>query len=526
MGLKSMDSCGLSLTDEQRAVVQASDPLLAVTAYAGTGKTSTLKAFAASRPKERMLYLAFNRSMADESRETFKSCPNVEVKTFHGLAFKFVGKDYANELRSSLRVTDVAPRLQGRVTNYDTMKYHAGALLLEAFNLWLCGDATDLGDFTRNFEKREPGRIKSGGFTIRGFRAALKSLWDDSLNHNAPISHNVYLKLFQLSYARDVLGRYDRLLIDEAQDLNDCMIAVAFGNDSRKVFVGDPYQQIYAFNGAVNALFKAESLGAACHYLTQSFRCPHGVAALANQYLKLLNAPKPFRGVARPTGLAATAVDAADLVIARTNAGLFNFIAKGIDERKFYYVGGFNGYDFEVILDVVHLMSSDIKLINDNFIKKFKTVSQLEEYLTQTSDVATSTRLKIAKRYGRSAFELLRKMMERQRLSHESDCHVTTAHKIKGQERDSVILLDDFTSITVPIAEGLRRKALADSGKKSEVVFRPPISMEEFRLLYVSISRCRGSLQIPKDYILSDQEIAVFNELRALGFIETTEEAA
>ena len=59
----------------------------ALNAYAGAGKTSTL-ALMANTTKRRGLYLAFNRAIAQEAKDTFPS--HVTVKTSHALAFHAV----------------------------------------------------------------------------------------------------------------------------------------------------------------------------------------------------------------------------------------------------------------------------------------------------------------------------------------------------------------------------------------------------------------------------------------------------
>ena len=77
-----------------------------------------------------------------------------------------------------------------------------------------------------------------------------------------------YLKVYQLQNPQ-ILG-YDCILVDEAQDITPgiksiytvliwhnnyiAIISVVQGQTCPKVFVGDPYQQIYGFRGAVNAL--------------------------------------------------------------------------------------------------------------------------------------------------------------------------------------------------------------------------------------------------------------------------------
>lgn len=80
------------LTDEQKRIVDLSksmdkNEILAIQACAGSGKTSTLEEIALANPKQRFLYLAFNRSIATEAREKFPE--NVEAKTIHSLAFNY-----------------------------------------------------------------------------------------------------------------------------------------------------------------------------------------------------------------------------------------------------------------------------------------------------------------------------------------------------------------------------------------------------------------------------------------------------
>lgn len=57
----------MPLTDEQRAVVESNATALQVNAFAGTGKTTTLRAYAEARPNARILYVAFNKAVRNHS---------------------------------------------------------------------------------------------------------------------------------------------------------------------------------------------------------------------------------------------------------------------------------------------------------------------------------------------------------------------------------------------------------------------------------------------------------------------------
>ena len=59
----------MPLTEEQRFVVGSDAPILKVNAVAGSGKTTTLLEFAAHHPRFKILYLAYNKSVAVEMRD-------------------------------------------------------------------------------------------------------------------------------------------------------------------------------------------------------------------------------------------------------------------------------------------------------------------------------------------------------------------------------------------------------------------------------------------------------------------------
>ena len=69
------------------------------------------------------------------------------------------------------------------------------------------------------------------------------------------LPHDGYLKLFQLENPDLQLNyEHDVLMIDEGQDMNPTVLDIFRKQNSNKVIVGDPNQQIYTFRRAVNAL--------------------------------------------------------------------------------------------------------------------------------------------------------------------------------------------------------------------------------------------------------------------------------
>ena len=152
--------------------------------------------------------------------------------------------------------------------------------------------------FVSRYGKDLAETLEDYGASFDAFDKALASLWNAVVDGRTVVPHNAYLKLFQLE--KSILP-FDIILVDEAQDITDAMIDIVFRQPAAKIFIGDPYQQIYAWNGAVNALEKIMVQGYPALYLSQSFRCPEPVAELANMYLQILGAEVPFRGTQHKT---------------------------------------------------------------------------------------------------------------------------------------------------------------------------------------------------------------------------------
>src|SRR5712692_4853762 len=99
----------MKLTREQQAIVDCPADLITVNAFAGTGKTSTLEAFARAKPDKRMLYVAFNKAIQTEAEGRFPG--NVECRTTHSLAMRAVGKHYQHKLVDKLRLPTIISAL-------------------------------------------------------------------------------------------------------------------------------------------------------------------------------------------------------------------------------------------------------------------------------------------------------------------------------------------------------------------------------------------------------------------------------
>lgn len=260
-------------TPEQNAIIGWRGRQLVVNAFAGTGKTTTLVQFAQANPDSKMLYLAYNRAIRDEAEQKFPF--NVECKTSHQLAWSHFGRHFRHRLTANLRITDVARKL-------NTRHWPLARLALAGLNAFLCSAEPEPGII------HLPAEDERHGLSADKILGAVQVLWYE-MSHTGsdfPITHDVYLKLFQLSEP-DLSKNWDTLLFDEAQDANPVTSAFVLSQPCRVVLVGDRYQQIYRFRGADNTLSSPRLEQADRLWLTTSFRFGPAVAQMANMLLAL-----------------------------------------------------------------------------------------------------------------------------------------------------------------------------------------------------------------------------------------------
>src|SRR5258707_874697 len=112
------------------------------------------------------------------------------------------------------------------------------------------------------------------------------------------------------------------ILMDEAQDTNPAMLAALRNQDSQIVYVGDRYQQIYEWRGAVNAMDSVTTRHRC--FLTQSFRFGNAIADAATLLLRALGEEQRLTGttsVASKLGCGQP-----NAVLCRTNAGVIDHV--------------------------------------------------------------------------------------------------------------------------------------------------------------------------------------------------------
>lgn len=452
-------------TPEQSAVVRWQGRRLVVNAFAGTGKTSTLVRYALANAGSRMLYLAYNRAVRDEAEQKFPF--NVECKTSHQLAWPGFGRPLSSRLTGSLRITDVARLLNSR-------HWALARNALETLNHFLCSADTEPGIV------HLPSEDDRAGVAAAHILAGVQVLWQAMRcpQSDFPVTHDTYLKLFQLS-APDLSRRWNTILFDEAQDANPVISAVVMGQSCNVVLVGDRHQQIYRFRGADNALNAPRLNDADRLWLTQSFRFGPTVAGVANMLLKRQGETQAVTGSGGTDQVVEEIPGDVEhyAVLSRTVACVIGAALRAsLKGKKVYWVGGIDGYKVEELEDLYWFsVEMPERMRSQQLTKDHRDFSEYESIAKATGDIGMNQGIRLLEAY----FPLPQKLnvLRRQAVKSESEAGVTvsTAHRSKGLEWDTVVLDEDFADITDPQMPEDERT-------------------DETNLLYVSVTRARRTL--------------------------------
>jgi hypothetical protein len=469
---------------EYALALYATGESMVIEACAGAGKTSTLLLLAASNPRLRVQYTAFNRKIVDETGAKLPS--NASARNVHQLAFAGIGSRYSHRLKASNRMSSdrIASILQidpiyvgdGDARRALAPGFLAGQVMKALKKFCQSADQAPTvrhfapidgvdhlnADGTRNYD--------TSNMIARTLLPKLEQAWADTLNVNGvlPFGHN-YIKIWELNSPRIAA---DVIMFDEAQDASPVLASIiAQQTHAQRIYVGDSAQAIYGFTGAIDAIagMKAEGLKTAT--LSQSFRFGPAIAARANVILTELKADLRcvgFDQVHSTVGVFPEGMEA-DAVLTRTNAAAIECLltarttgtkahvvnigaqmlafaraARDLDEKGHTSYGDLAG--FTSWADVVKYaeedaLGEDLQL-NVKLVEKFTAQVIIEAIEDMPSEA-------------------------------DADLTISTAHQSKGREWDTVRIAGDFVPQTKPGEEP------------------PAPSEDELRLRYVAITRAK-----------------------------------
>lgn len=453
------------LTEEQLAVIKCNDMRIFVQAYAGSGKTSTLEEYCKVRPHEKILYVAFNKTVQESARERFGE--NVECRTFDSICFEMV-------------------KAKGKtMRNFDTqlVKDMCSGIGREAYRVFdilkrFFDDPNSM--YVDEYVAKEDEMIQN--FVIEFWNKALDgdSSWTCHL-----INRKIALVMNDGATAKKYLEtRFNTILLDECQDINGIMLALVEKFSGRKIFIGDEHQAIYSFMGCVNA-FKNAAESATFFKLSKSFRFGDKVAERADWIITMIKNPQstvdtPLIGIkgTSPDNTIITEEPFDDkdkipyTILARVNKTLFKvaYSCATSENKSIHWIG-----------------KEDFFKKITTFLGYFKSKSYWEKRkqdAEENNDIDVLAMMEMIEREGIIKLEMMMHSINKA-STHETTAQVilSTVHKAKGLEWPRVYVCDDIGSYI----KSAYYSFLNDEEKLS-------IYEEECNIYYVAVTRAMTEL--------------------------------
>ncbi|KZX83224.1 hypothetical protein A3715_05535 [Oleiphilus sp. HI0009] len=301
----------ISLTPEQRIIVDAPVAHYVIRAVAGSGKTTTLahrinKLLADGYDPRRLLVLMFNKSAQLDFQKKLQSVRGEgqsipEVRTFHAMGFRLYKRfielgvlapyqgNILSEREIQFHLLQLVPQVLSPEQQNEFKRYKKEYLDVAASFIDQCKSQLD---DPHSFFKH------SGLENKFGFLPSLFERFEQWRNDHSRISYADMLytpvkTIIAKPELRDLVSnKMDVILVDEYQDTNDIqhtLLSLIAGERAKVTIVGDPDQTIYEFRGAkpqyMLSGFAEEYTHCESLKLSTSFRYGHQVALLANQLI-------------------------------------------------------------------------------------------------------------------------------------------------------------------------------------------------------------------------------------------------
>ena len=474
-----------------------------IEATAGSGKTSTCIASMKLIPSDqKCLFLAFNRSIAEELGKKLSAYKNCVAKTGHGLGYAIIRQNLGNcELDEFKYRTYLKKNLHNLVTQPlpDMSRKKLEEYLDNTTQL------ITLGRLSVAQTKTDMIRISEAFNVDVEYDECEVALACMSWGRQNTDTID-YTDMLWLPITLDLPSRmqYDWVYLDEAQDASLLMIQLfqkCFKRGTRFVAVGDRAQSINQFAGADKTAFETlcNMPNTTKFELPISYRCATNIVNLAKQYSpNMQSRPAADQGTIR-RDVSTSLMKDGDMVLARTKTPLFTLYNRLIDKGINCFIKGSDiGTNWKKQVKSIDKTKLSVDLSEDGIFPRLydKMFTERNKLMARygLDIIDASLAAGIMERYDmiQSLLILARKLNTKKELLNRitqifkdegNGICLSTVHKAKGLEADNVFIL---CHSTMPSKRAKKQWEIE----------------QERNVIYVAYTRAKHNL-----YMVSEKEI-------------------
>ena len=375
-----------------------------VSSVAGSGKTTTAiecaKRISAYNQNARILFLAFNKSIADKLEEQTEGIENIKCSTIHSLG---LGVLYRSKL--TLNVNDNKYRAWIRKTTDKFISKDAAndykkrfiwqsncenLLRLARINLIKSKDADGLNMLIQKHHiVPVSNEAEAVSKMLKFARSLVMFRSSDAAGYDVDYTDMITLPLEE--GFRKFIPKYDVVFIDEAQDLSlaqqELMLQTVRPITGKFIAVGDPRQAISGFAGAMSDSFYRleEKANGIMLPLTVNYRCGQKIISAAQKIVPEIQACDDAGSgeIIKVSNL--LNVSGGDMIICRKTAPLVTVAMKLIASGKSCYI---KGRDVEKqMLDVIEqiIRNGKIQSLGELYLKLDELVENLKSRIIENN---------------------------------------------------------------------------------------------------------------------------------------------
>ena len=491
-----------------------------ISAKAGSGKTSTcVTAIKLIKPKNKVMFLAFNKSIAEELSQKLKDYPNVEVRTSHSLGFAIIRKNVEGEVE--LDEFKYRRYIKSNISELTTIDVTLTKNQLYNYIESICA----LVDFARFNLAQTAEEVKSLAvkYDVPIFfdecDVVIKVLeWGKTELNSIDYADMVWLPVELSMNARAF--QKDFIFIDECQDQSLMSIELflkCFKRGTRFIAVGDEDQCINTFCGSSEEAFQymKDYPKTSQFDLPICYRCPKTVVELAKTLVPDIECREDAPKGDIIEKCWTSSLRSGDMVLCRSKAPLLKVYTKLLRKGIQCHIKGQDiGTNLKKLIEEVDIEELNTNLKSDGvFVRLYDNLFEIRNKLMESKGLdyqdATLTN------YITNSYDMIKALTvlaENYTTKTELLSHID---EIFDETREGVILS------TINKAKGLEADnvyILCNSSMPSSLAKKEWEKNAEQNLIYVAYTRAKKKLgfiseEEIKPFGISQGEDKILNEL-------------